>query len=109
MRQVHGGTARAGALLVTASVQMRSGLRGRRYARALRSEPFAPEAAHVLNQRQERAPLLGERVLDTRRDLGVSLALHDALVLEGPKAKRERARADAGERALELAEAAAAG
>ena len=56
----------------------------------------------------QRLALGRERVLDPRRHLGIGVALDDALLLERPQPQRQRPRADAGERALELAEAAAA-
>src|SRR5687767_811019 len=68
-------------------------------------QPLAPVRTHRLHDRDERAALLGERVLDARRDLGERLALHDALLFERAQAQRERPRRDAFERALELAEA----
>ena len=49
--------------------------------------------------------LVGERVLDARGNLGVGRRLDDALLLEGPEAEREGARADPLEGALQLAEA----
>src|SRR2546423_4746831 len=76
---------------------------------ALGEEPLAAETAHVLDEGEQRAPLRRQRVLDARWDLRERLALHDPLLLERTKAQRKRARADPGERALELAEAAAAG
>src|SRR5215210_3406400 len=53
-------------------------------------EPGAPEAAHLLDDRQEVAPLLGQVVLDPPQPLG------------------QRARGDAGARGLELGESACA-
>src|SRR5579862_2192496 len=63
--------------------------------------------AHALDDREQVDPLLRERVLDARRDLGVGVALDDAVLLERAQPQRERPRADPRERALELAEAAA--
>ena len=68
-----------------------------------------PYCAHAIDDRQQVDPLLGQRVLDARRDLGVGVALDDPVLLERPQAKRQRAGADPRERALELAEAAAPG
>ena len=59
------------------------------------SQPLAAVDAHRLDDRDQRAALLGQRVLDARRDLGVRLARDDALLLERPQAQRERARRDA--------------
>src|SRR4051794_37410662 len=70
-----------------------------------RQEPLASVRPHVLDQRNEGSALVGERVLDPRRDLRVGAALHDAVFLERAKPKREGARTDAVERALELTEA----
>ena len=64
-------------------------------------------AAHVLDQRHQRLALLGQRVLDPRRNLGEGVARDDALLFQRPQAQRERARADPLQRALQLAEAAA--
>src|SRR5262249_44633773 len=63
---------------------------------------------HAVDDRDERAALLGQRVLDARRDLGIRAALDDALFLQRAQPQRERARGDAAERALELAEPRAA-
>jgi hypothetical protein len=76
---------------------------------ALEAEPFAPERAHVLDQRKQRAALRRKHVLDARRHLGVGLPRDDTLLLERLQPERERPRADALERTLELTEAAAAG
>ena len=81
------------------------GLVGRLRARALGAQPLLAVGAHRLDDRDERAALGGERVLDARRDLGERLALDDALLLQRAQAQREGARGDALERALELAEA----
>src|SRR5436309_693776 len=72
-------------------------------------------------QREPRAPVAASRaradldavgvradVLDARRHLGVGMALDDPLFLQRAQAQAERARADAGEGALQLAEARAA-
>src|SRR3954453_1393945 len=83
----------------------RLGRAGRGLARAGRAEPDLAVGAHVLDDGDEGTALLGERVLDPRRHRGVRRALDDALLLERTQAQRQRARADAGERALELAEA----
>ena len=72
------------------------------------AELLAAVAAHVLDQRDQRPALGGQRVLDPRRHLRVGVPLDDALLLERPQPQRQRPRADAGERALELAEAATA-
>src|SRR4051794_36937367 len=71
-------------------------------------EPVGAVGAHRLDDRDQREALVRERVLDARRDFGVGLAGDDALLLERAQAQRERARADAGQRALELAEPRAA-
>src|SRR5829696_5824061 len=81
---------------------------GRRGSAIVHAEPLAPVAAHVLDQRRNRHALRRQRVLHTRRHLGVGVALDNALLLEGAEAQREGPRADAGQRALELAEAATA-
>src|SRR3954464_12835836 len=67
-------------------------------------EPALPVGAHVLDDRQQRQALPGQRVLDARRDLGVGVALDDPLLLQRAQAQGEGARADALQRALELAE-----
>src|SRR5271165_1254314 len=72
---------------------------------ALRAEPVFAVRAHVVDDRQQRPALLGERVLDARGHLGERVALDDALLLERTQAQRQRARADPRERAFELAEA----
>src|SRR4051812_580101 len=72
------------------------------------AEPFAAVGAHRVDDRQQRLALRSQRVLDARWDLGVGVALDDPLLLEGAQAQAQRAGADAGERALELAEAGAA-
>src|SRR3954447_17857150 len=68
------------------------------------AEPFGAVRAHAVDDRHERAALLGQRVLDARRDLGVRAALEDALLLQRAQPQRQRARGDAAERALELTE-----
>src|SRR3954468_4629656 len=73
-------------------------------AGAGRVQPRLAVAAHGLDDRDQRATLLGQAVLDARRDLGEGLALEDALLLQRPQAQREGAGADALQRALELAE-----
>src|SRR5918999_5775241 len=75
---------------------------------AVVAQPLATVDAHRLHDRDQRAALLGQRVLDPRRNLGEGLALDDALLLERAQPQREGAGRDPGERALELAEAAAA-
>ena len=57
------------------------------------AEPLGAVDAHRLDDRDERAALLRQRVLDARRDLGERLAGDDALLLERAQAQRERARA----------------
>src|SRR5579884_3684122 len=68
------------------------------------AEPLAPICAHALDQRHERLSLLGQRVLDARGDLGIGLTPDDPLLLEGAEPERQRPRADALKRALELTE-----
>jgi len=60
-------------------------------------EPVAAVDPHLLDQRDQGSALLGQRVLNPRRDLGEGLALDDALLLQRPEAKRQRPRADAPE------------
>src|SRR4051812_49491730 len=81
---------------------------GSRRAGAVGVEPLHPVGAHRLDDGQQVPALVGQLVLDARRDLGVRAALDDALLLERAQAQRERPRADAGQRALELAEPRAA-
>ena len=70
-----------------------------------------PDALPIVRKRlaaiaeRSKPALVGQRVLDPRRDLGECLARHDALLLQRAQAQRERARRDAGQGALELAEA----
>src|SRR5215210_7406569 len=71
-------------------------------------EPGAPEAAHLLDDRQEVAPLLGQVVLDPRRPLGIRAAFEDAVVLERAQPLGQRAWGDAGARGFELGEPACA-
>src|SRR5512133_1792269 len=73
--------------------------------RLLNRQPAPAVGAHVLDQRHQRPTLLGERVLDPRRELRIGVPLDDALLLEGTEAKREGARADPLQRALQFAEA----
>src|SRR5258708_39314968 len=73
------------------------------------TQPGAAVLAHVVDDRQQRAALLGQRVLDAWRDLGEGLPLDDRLLLERAQAQRQRARADAGELTFELTEARRAG
>src|ERR1700730_4024139 len=77
--------------------------------RDLLARPTAPVVAHAVDDRQQVEPLLGQRVLDARGHLGGGVALDDAVLLQRAQPQRERGRADAGERALQLAEAAAPG
>ena len=72
--------------------------------RSRRSSHRKPVGAHVLDQRDQREALVGERVLDARRDLGERLTLDDPLLLQGAQPQRQRAGAYPPERALELAE-----
>src|SRR3954470_22532557 len=67
-------------------------------------EPMAAVGAHVLDQRDEGSALVGELVGHAGRHLVEGAALDDSLLLERPEPQRERARTDAVERALELAE-----
>ena len=69
------------------------------------AEPAVPERAHLVDDRQQAAPLLGERVLDPRRRFREAPSLQEALVLERAQALGERARADPRTGVLELAEA----
>ena len=73
--------------------------------RAVFTEPLQTVRAHVLDQRHECTSLIGQRVLNPRRDLGEHAAVDDALVLERAQPQRERAGADPLERPFELAEA----
>src|ERR1700733_11667570 len=76
-----------------------------RRLRELLADPATTVLAHALDDRQQIAPLVGQRVFDPGRNLGVGVALDDPILLERPQTQRQRARADPGERALELAEA----
>src|SRR4051812_45277501 len=69
-------------------------------------EPATAVRTHFLDHRDQRLPLIGERVLDAGRHLGVGVPLDDLAFLERPQPQRERARADPLQRALKLAEAA---
>ena len=64
-------------------------------AGALGAQPLGAVGAHRLDDRDERAALVGQRVLDARRHLGERLARDDALLLQRAQAQRERARRDA--------------
>src|SRR6476646_7122439 len=50
-------------------------------------EPAAAVGAHVLDQRDEGAALVGELIGDARGHLGEGAALDDALLLESPEAQ----------------------
>src|SRR4029453_18465866 len=93
-------------------VSFRADLGGDRLGRCggalVDAEGLAPAGAAVLVQRPERLALRRERVLDARRHLGEGVPLDDALLLERTEAQRERPRANPGQGALELAEAATA-
>src|SRR6185437_9192130 len=78
---------------------------GARALGAVHAEPVFAVGAHVVDDRQQRAALLRQRVLDARRHLGERVPLDDALLLERAQAQGERARADPGQRAFELTEA----
>src|SRR5919198_1835965 len=108
--RMHGRFARARSAPAAATafaVKGRSGGDGRLAALA-RKQPPAAVGAHVLDQRDQGAALLGERVLDPRRHLRVGPPLDDAVVLQRAQPEREGARADALERSLELTEPLAA-
>ena len=77
-------------------------LRGARPLAAVVDEPLVPEAAHLVDDRQERLALRGQLVLDARRRLGVAAADDDLLLLERAQPLRERPRADALAGVLEL-------
>src|SRR5439155_26016957 len=70
--------------------------------RRLFNEPGMPEAAHLLDDRQQRLAFSGQLVLDPRGRLRVAVPLDDALVFEGAQALRQGPRADPGARLLEL-------
>src|SRR5207245_2063504 len=72
----------------------------------LDAAPAVTEAAQLLDERQQRGPVVRQRVLDARRRLGVAPAEDQLLVLECAEPFGERARADAGARVLELGKAA---
>jgi hypothetical protein len=72
---------------------------------AVAAQPLTSVGAHALDERHQRPPLVGEDVLDARRNLGEGLTLDDALLLQGAQPQREGAGTDSGERALQLAEA----
>ena len=76
-----------------------------RLARLVLGQPAVAVGAHVLDQRHQGRALVGEGVFDPGRDLGVGPALDYPLLLQRAQAQREGAGADAGEGALELAEA----
>ena len=44
---------------------------------AAAAKPLIAVGAHRVNQRRQRLPLLGERIFDARRHLGVGLAAND--------------------------------
>src|SRR6478736_9648296 len=79
-----------------------------RTALAAVDDPLVPEAAHLVDDRQERLALLGQLVLDARGRLGVAAADDDLFLLERAQALGERSRADALAGVLELREAARA-
>src|SRR6476469_10118110 len=68
-------------------------------------QPANAIGAHVFDQRHQGLALGGQRVLDPGWNLGVGVALDDALLLESAEAEGEGAGADALQGALELAEA----
>src|SRR4051794_622250 len=101
-----GAPATGSGLAGAGSALQREELGVRRLAAAARgAEPFFAVAAHRLDDRDQRAALLGQAVLDARRHLGEGLALDHALLLQCSQPQRQRARADALQRALQLAEA----
>ena len=53
-----------------------------RVAVLVEAEPALAVLAHVLDQRRQVAALVGKRVLDARRHLGIGVALDHALLLE---------------------------
>src|SRR5918995_2074604 len=73
--------------------------------RPLDGKPALAVGAHVLDQRDQRAALVRQRILDAWRNLRIGLALHDSQLLQCAQPQRERPRADALEGALELTEA----
>ena len=78
---------------------------GRDALGALGVEPLLSVGAHVIDDRQQRPSLLGQRILHPRRHLGERVTFDDLLLLERPQSQRQRAGADPGQRAFELAEA----
>src|SRR5262245_32198474 len=64
-------------------------------------EPGVPEAAHLLDDREERLTLVGQLVLGPP---GGGALLDDVVLLEEAEAFRERPRADPGAGTLELGE-----
>src|SRR5689334_18009869 len=96
------------------------GLRQRPYARPGRNslaadagapagrrvhDPRMAELPHLADDRQERTTLIRQLVLDARRRFGIAAPHDRALLLEHVEPLRQRARADAGTRGLELLEA----
>src|SRR4051794_15742485 len=67
-------------------------------------KPATAVAPHVLDQGHESATLLGQAVLDPGRHLGIGPSLDDPMLLQSTQAKREGARADPLQRALQFAE-----
>ncbi len=102
-----GQTARHGRVQRPARARRRPPPRSQRRWR-MRAEPLSPYARMSSISGTQRAALVGERVLDARRHLGKGLTLDDPLFFQRTQAQRQRARADALQRALELAEARAA-
>jgi len=88
--------------------QRRLGARRRKNGAIFAVEPALAKAAHVLDHRQQRATLVGQRILGPWRQLGELLALNNSLLLKLAQAQRKRARADPRQRALKLTEARAA-
>src|SRR5688572_14845696 len=97
-------TARIAATTAVPTAAIRTALRSVHPA----AEPLVAEAAHLVDDGEERATLLRERVLDARRRLRVALPRHDLFRLEPAQPLGERARADPLARALELREPARA-
>src|SRR4029079_4882366 len=69
------------------------------------AEPAGAVLAHVVDQGRQGPTLLGQRLLDPGRHLGIGVALDDAAILERPQPQRQGPWADPVEGALELAEA----
>src|SRR5258705_183798 len=67
--------------------------------------PLVSELAHGVDDRQEPAALVGQRVLDAGRRLRIAVPVDELLRLEDAQPLREGARADAGTGVLELGEA----